>query len=83
MECVAITPDSVWITLADRSLHFTCSSETESFTGEESGYSWYDREFYAERYRWDTAEDCVEAMIRLCARYVHMARAVKAAQQGT
>ena len=78
----AITPDSVCITLADRSLHFTYSSETESFVGEETGYSWYDRELYAERFRWETAEDCVEAMIRLCARYVHMARAVKAAHEG-
>ena len=34
----------------------------------------YDGELYAESYRWNSAETCVAAMIRLCARYARMAR---------
>ncbi len=74
-----INPDSVWITLGERTLRFAYSLASEKFIGEESGYNWYDAEPYTENYEWDTAEACIDAMIRSCARYAHMARAIKSA----
>ena len=69
-----INPGSVWITLADRGLWFGYDRQEQSFLGEESAHSWHDGELYAESYRWNSAETCVAAMIRLCARYARMAR---------
>ena len=76
---VAVNPDSLWITLADQELRFSYDSRAHRFVGEESGHSWRDGETYAERYEWDSADACIEAMIRLCARYVRMARAISRA----
>jgi hypothetical protein len=75
----SINPDSVWITLADRDLRFSYNIHTRDFVGEEGAHSWYDGEAYADRYEWHTAEACIDAMIRLCAKYVRMARAIGAA----
>ena len=69
-----VNPGSVWITLADRSLWFGYDRQERHFVGEESAHSWHDGELHADRYKWDTAETCVAAMIRLCARYARMAR---------
>ena len=71
----SINPDNVWITLADRDLKLSYSIESRNFVGEEGAHSWYDGEPYAEGYEWDTADACIEALIRLCARYVRKARA--------
>jgi hypothetical protein len=73
-----INPGSVWITLADRCLWFGYDQQERRFVGEESTHSWYDGEIYAENYQWDTAEPCIAAMIRLCARYARMARNIGA-----
>lgn len=73
---VAVNPDSVWITLADRELRFSYDLGSQRFVGEESAHSWHDGETYFDRREWDTADACIEAMIRLCAKYVRMARAI-------
>ena len=74
-----IQPARVWITLSDRDLVLTYDLRSDKFIGEESAHSWYDAERYSERYEWDTAEHCIDAMIRLCAKYVWLARAIRAA----
>ncbi len=77
----SISPHGVWITLGDRDLRFGYNVRTRHFVGEEAAHSWYDGEAYADRYEWDTAEACIDAMIRLCAKYVRMARAIGAATE--
>ena len=71
-----INPDSICISLVDRELWCTFDAQSQKFLGEESAHSWYDGERYAERYRWATANACIDAMIRLCADFVRMARAI-------
>lgn len=72
-----ISPDSVWITLADRELSFGYDPAAQRFIGEETAHSWYDGEPYTATYQWATSESCIEAMIRLCARYARMANAIR------
>ncbi len=74
----SINPDNVWITLAGRDLKFSYDMESRNFVGKEGASSWYDGEPYVEGYEWDTADACIDAMIRLCAGYVRMARAIRA-----
>jgi len=74
-----IRPAGVWITLADRDLVLSYDLGSDKFIGEESAHSWYDAERYSERYEWDTDKQCVDAMIRLCAKYVWLARVIRAA----
>lgn len=74
-----ITPMSVCITLVDRELWFSYDEDSRKFIGEESAHSWYDGERYAQRYEWNSAEECIDAMIRLCAQYVRMAREIGSA----
>lgn len=73
---VTVNPDSVWVTLADRELRFSYNSGSQRFIGEEAVHSWYDGEAYSDLYEWDRAEACIESLIRLCAKYVRMARAI-------
>lgn len=73
---VVVNPDSLWITLADQELRFSYDSGARRFVGEASGHSWRDGEIYAERHEWDSADACIDAMIRLCAKFVRMARAI-------
>lgn len=77
----AINPDSVCITLIDRELWFDYDTGSQHFAGEESAHSWYDGERYATQFAWADAEACIEAMIRSCAQYFRMARAVNAASK--
>lgn len=74
-----INPDSVCIKFVDRELWFGYDAKSKEFFGEESAHSWYDRERYAMPYAWADAEACIDAMIRSCAQYFRMARAVDAA----
>ena len=74
----AINPDSVCITLVDRELWFGYDVTAHEFTGEESAHSWYDGERYATQFVWADANACIDAMIRLCAQYFRMARAINA-----
>ena len=76
-----IKPDSVWLTLADRDLRFGYSIDSQKFVGEEAAHSWYDGELYADHYEWDTTEACIDAIIRFCAKYVRMARAIRVAAE--
>lgn len=76
-----INPDSVCITLVDRELWFGYDSGSQKFVGEESAHSWYDAERYATQSEWANAEACVDAMIRSCAQYFRMARAIDAASK--
>lgn len=71
-----IGPASVSISLSDRDLSFGYDPATPCFVGGEIAHSWYDGEPNTETYQWATAEGCIEAMIRLCARYARMANAI-------
>ncbi len=77
----AITPESVCITLADREFWFSWDHKHGIFTGEESAHSWYDGERYATRFTWPGAEACIGAMVRACAQYFRMARAITSAPE--
>jgi len=74
-----INPTSVWITLFDREVRLNYDAASEKFYGEESGHSWYDGETYIDTHSWNTAEECVDAMIRFSATYARMARAIQSA----
>jgi hypothetical protein len=76
-----IGPTGVSISLSDRALDVGFDPVALGFVGEEIAHSWYDGEAYTETYRWTTAESCIEAMIRLCARYARMAHAIATATQ--
>ncbi len=73
-----INPDSVIITLMDRELWFGYDAQSGTYLAEESAHSWYDAERYAKSGEWTSADKCTDAMIRLCAEYVRMARAINA-----
>jgi hypothetical protein len=73
---LTINPDSVWLSLADRELKVTYDPASHRFVGDESAHAWFDGEPYSDRHKWQTADACIEALIRLCARYVRMAQAI-------
>jgi hypothetical protein len=73
---VTVNPDSVWLSLADRDLKVTYDPTLHRFVGGESAHTWVDGEPYSDQHTWDTADACIEALIRLCARYVRMANAI-------
>lgn len=73
---LTVNPDSVWLSLADRELKVTYDPASHDFVGDESAHAWFDGEPYSDRHKWDTADACIEALIRLCARYVRMANAI-------
>ena len=73
-----IGPTSLSISLSDRELSFGYDPAAAVFVGEEIAHNCYDCEAYAEFYRWPSAETCIDAMIRLCARYARMANAIAA-----
>jgi hypothetical protein len=75
----AIIPTSVWITLFDREIRLNYDAASGRFFAEESGHSWYDGETYVEAHSWNTAEECIEAMIRFSATYARMARTIQRA----
>lgn len=73
----AINPTSVWITLFDREVRLNYDAASGKFFAEESGHSWYDGEPYVETHSWNTAEECIEALIRFSAAYARMARVIQ------
>jgi hypothetical protein len=73
---LTVNPDSVWLSLADRELKVTYDPASHCFVGDESAHAWFDGEPYSDRHKWNTADACIEALIRLCARYVRMANAI-------
>nr|PZN85877.1 MAG: hypothetical protein DIU57_05685 [Pseudomonadota bacterium] len=78
-----ISPASVSIRLGDLELWVTYDPRSKKFVGEESAHSWYDSVRYADRYEWSSAEECTDALIRFCAQYYRMARAInQAASRG-
>lgn len=72
-----INPTSVWITLFDREVRLNYDAASGKFYGGESGHGWYDGEGYLDTCSWNTAEECIEAMIRFSAAYARMARAIE------
>ena len=74
-----ISPASVSIRLGDLELWVTYDPRSKKFVGEESAHSWYDSVRYADRYEWSSAEECTDALIRFCAQYYRMARAINQA----
>lgn len=77
-----VNPTSVWITLFDREIRLNYDAESGRFYGEESGHSWYDGETYVDLHSWNTAEECIDAMIRFSATYARMARAIQSVGGG-
>ena len=77
-----VNPTSVWITLFDREIRLNYDAESGKFFGEEGGHSWYDGETYVDMHSWNTAEECIDAMIRFSATYARMARAIQSAGSG-
>ena len=77
-----IDPIGVSISLSDRSLSFGYDPAAKGFVGEEITHSWYDGEAHIETFGWPSAEACIDAMIRLCARYARMANAIAAETRG-
>ncbi len=71
-----INPDSILLKLGDLELWLSYDPSSKIYVGEESGHSWYDSERFAEHYTWPSAEECTDALIRSCAEYVRMARAI-------
>lgn len=69
-------PASVSVRLGDLELWLSYDPQSGKFVGEESAHSWYDSERYAENYEWTSAEECTDALIRFCAQYYRMARAI-------
>jgi len=79
---VSIEPDSVGITLYDRFLWFSYDAGRRSFVGSETLSLWMEGGAREESYKWDTAEDCIEAMIQATARYVALARSATRLRSG-
>jgi hypothetical protein len=73
----------VWITLFDREIRLNYDSTSGKFFAEESGHGWYDGETYVDVHSWNTAEECIDAMIRFSAAYARMARAIQSARSGS
>jgi len=78
----AINPTSVWITLFDREVRLNFDAARGKFLAEESGHGWYDGETYVDTYSWNTAQECIDAMIRFSAAYARMARVIQRAGGG-
>lgn len=72
-----VAEEEVWIELYDRQLRFGIDGAADGFTAEEIDHSWIDGEMREERRSWPEAEDCIEAMIRYCASYARLARALR------
>jgi hypothetical protein len=79
---ISVEPDSVGITLYDRYLWFSYDADRRSFVGSETLSLWMEGGAREESYKWDTAEDCIEAMIQATARYVALARAAARLRSG-
>lgn len=71
-----ITPGALSVRLGDLELWLSYDPHTRRYVGEESAHSWYDSERYADNYEWSSAEECTNALIRFCAQYYRMARAI-------
>lgn len=71
-----ISPEAVWIELYDRHLFFGFDPKRNLYIADEIDHSWLDRDVREESYSWEKAEDCVDAMVRFCARYLLLARAL-------
>lgn len=72
-----ISPEEVWIELYDRHLFFGFDAVRHLYVADEIDYSWLDRDVREERASWPEVEDCIDAMVRSCARYVVLARALR------
>jgi hypothetical protein len=79
---VSIQPDGVEITLYDRYFWFSYDTTGRSFVGSETLSLWMEGGAREESYKWDTAEDCIEAMIQATARYVTLARSAARLRSG-
>jgi len=79
---ISIEPDSVGITLYDRSLWFSYDTARRSFVGSETLSLWMEGGTREESHKWNAAEDCIEAMIQATARYVALARSAARLRAG-
>lgn len=77
---ITIDTESVWVELYDKHFCFAFDAASGHFVGDELSYSWLDRELHEETYRWDTVEECIDGLVRACAHYVVLARAITAMQ---
>jgi hypothetical protein len=77
---ITIDPESVWVDLYDKHFCFAFDAAIGRFVGDELGYTWLEPELQAANFSWGSAEECVDALVRACARYVMLARAIRALQ---
>jgi hypothetical protein len=75
---ITTDPESVWVELYDKHFCFAVDSASGRFVGDELGYSWLEPELQEAAFSWNTATECVDALLRACARYVVLARAIRA-----
>lgn len=73
---ITINPESVWVELYDKHFCFAYDAASGHFMGDELSSSWLEREQREETYHWDTVEECVDGLVRACARYVVLAHAI-------
>ncbi len=76
----AINPDSICVDLFDKQFWFSYDPSRHCFVGDEFGYSWLESELREEQYQWKDAQECIDAMIRVCARYATLAQAIRSLQ---
>lgn len=74
---IEIQPIQVGIGLYDKHLWFGYDREQRAFIGSETDTLWMEGGIREKSSRWESAEDCVEAMIQACARYVALADAIR------
>lgn len=79
---IAVAPDQVRVELYDRNLWFSYSPEERKFVGSELSSLWMEGGLREEHFAWGTAEACIEAMIRACARYVSLAEILASFRPG-
>jgi hypothetical protein len=76
---IAIEPETVWVDLYDKHFCFAVDDRGQ-FVGDELGYGWLEPELNEARYTWRIADECVDALVRACARYVILAHAIRSLQ---
>jgi hypothetical protein len=61
----------------DKQFWFAYDSAAGCLVGDELGYSWLESELREERYQWKDAQESIDAMVRVCARYATLAQAIR------
>lgn len=74
---IEIEPTSVWIGFYDKHFWLGYDAEEHAFVGSETDTLWMEGGIREHSFRWNSADECTEAMIQACARYVSLAEAMR------